>query len=519
MTTSGTTRRVSPTTIDATTRAKALGRLAEEAYDVIVVGGGVTGAGVALDAASRGLRTALVERLDLAAGTSRWSSKLCHGGLRYLAKGDVAVAWESVIERGRLMTTIAPHLARPVPYLVPLDAHTPPPMGALAEAGIRAADAMRMAAHTRSAMLPRPRRLDPLTALGLAPGLRRDGLRGAIVYYDGWLEDDARLVVALARTAAAHGADIVTHAAVTAAGEREARIRDELTGATLSARGLVVNATGVWADRLEPTLSVRPSRGSHLVVRSSRLGNPRAVVTAPVPGHFGRYVFAIPQPDGLTFIGLTDEDAPGVDGTAPPVPSEDEAFLLEVMSSAFQVPLTPVDIVGRFAGLRPLVAPAGGGASADVSRRHLLLDEPGRPLTIAGGKLTTYRRMAQDTVDAACARLGRDVPCRTARLPLVGAAPPEILERVPAPERYVRRYGTEAPRLVELERAHPELAAPLTPDCPTTGAELLFGALHEGSLTVDDLVERRTRVSFDADALLPGRAVAEHALDLAGASA
>lgn len=508
-----------PATITAATRAAALHRLATTEYDVIVVGGGVTGAGVALDAASRGLRTALVDRLDLAAGTSRWSSKLCHGGLRYLATGDVAVAWESVVERGHLMRTIAPHLARPMPYLVPLDAQTRPPMGLLVELGIRAADLMRVAARTPTTMLPPPRRVSARAALGLAPGLRREGLRGAILYHDGWLEDDARLVVALARTAAAHGADIVTRCAVTAAGEREASLRDELTGARLTARGLVVNATGVWADRLEPGLTVRPSRGSHIVVRSARLGHPRAVVTAPVPGHAGRYVFAIPHPDGHTLVGLTDEEAPGVDGTAPGVPPHDEEFLLRVMSAALERPLEPADVVGRFAGLRPLIGAAGSGDSADVSRRHVLIDEPGRPLTIAGGKLTTYRRMAQDTVDAACARLGRDVACRTARLPLVGAAAPAVLGRLAAPARYVRRYGTEAPRLVELERAHPGLAAPLTADCPTTGAELLFGVLHEGALDVEDLLHRRTRVGFDAAALAPGRRSAERVFDLAGRAA
>ncbi|WP_226913355.1 glycerol-3-phosphate dehydrogenase/oxidase [Gephyromycinifex aptenodytis] len=505
-------------TLNRATRARALERLAGQEYDVIVIGGGVTGAGVALDAASRGLRTALVEKLDLAAGTSRWSSKLCHGGLRYLAKGDIAVAWESVLERGHLMTRIAPHLARPIPYIVPLDVHTSAPMGALAEAGIRAADAMRIAARTSGEVLPRPRRIDAHTTLCLAPGMRTDGLRGAILYYDGWLEDDARLVVALARTAAAHGADIITRCTVLSAGEREAQLRDELTGETLTARGLVINATGVWADQLEPALTVRPSRGSHLVFRSQRLGNPRAVITAPVPGHFGRYVFAIPQPDGLTLVGLTDEAAPGVDGTAPSVPEEDEQFLLSVMSASLQQPLTKEDIVGRFAGLRPLIEEAGQSSTADVSRRHLLLDEPGRPLTIAGGKLTTYRAMAQDAVDAACVRLQRDLPCRTTRLPLIGAAPSAVLQRLEAPERYVRRYGTEAPRVLALQQQYPEMATAVSADCPTTGAELLFGALYEGALSVEDLLERRSRVSFDESAIAPGRALAERALEIAASA-
>jgi glycerol-3-phosphate dehydrogenase len=506
---------VTPPSLNARSRARALERLASERYDVIVVGGGVTGAGVALDAAARGLRTALVERVDLAAGTSRWSSKLVHGGLRYLARGDVAIAWESARERHVLMTRTAPHLTRAVPNLVPLDPTTPAPTGLAAETGMRLADALRRAAGTSHRLLPRPSRISAAEAIVLAPHLRGRHLRGALLYWDGQLEDDARLVTALARTAGAHDADIVTRCSASELTDRGLTLRDELTGETFAARGLPVNATGVWAGDHEPAVHVVPSRGSHVVVRADALGHPKAIVTAPVPSHFGRYVFAVPQPDDLVIIGLTDEPAPGVDGIAPPVPEADERFLLETLNRVLDRPLRPADVVGRYAGLRPLVQQGGSAETADVSRRHLLVDEPGRALTITGGKLTTYRQMAQDTVDAVCRRAGSRAPARTRSLPLVGAAPRDVLARVAAPARLVRRYGLESVDVAALGRAHPDLLEPVSDSCPTLGVEFLFGALHEGALTVEDLVERRTRASLDETARPAARALAERALDRA----
>lgn len=506
---------MSAASLNRQSRARALQRLAEERYDVIVVGGGVTGAGVALDAASRGLRTALVERVDLAAGTSRWSSKLVHGGLRYLARGDVGIAWESARERHVLMTRVAPHLTRAAANLVPLDAATPAPAGLFAESGIRLADVLRRAAGTSRRLLPRPSRVSAAEALALAPGLRRRDLRGALLYWDGQLEDDARLVTALARTAAAHGADIVTRCAASGFTERGLTLRDELTGETFTARGLPVNATGVWAGHHEPAVDVVPSRGSHVVVRAAALGHPSAIVTAPVPGHFGRYVFAMPRPDGLVIIGLTDETAPGVDGIAPAVPQADERFLLETLNQVLDRPLQPADVVGRYAGLRPLVRARRATQTADLSRRHLLVDEPGQPVTITGGKLTTYRQMAQDAVDAVCRRAGSRAPARTRSIPLVGAAPRDVLDRVAAPTRLVRRYGLEAVDVAALGRAHPDLLVPVSDSCPTLGTEFLFGALHEGALTVEDLVERRTRVSLDETAVPAAQTLAQRALDRA----
>ena len=203
-----------------------------------------------------------------------------------------------------------------------------------------------------------------------------------MLYLDGQVEDDARLVVSLARTAASLGADVVTHCAATALTADSVVLTDALGHGSFVARGHIVNATGVWAGEHEPTLALTASRGSHLIFRSADLGWPRAVVTAPVPGHFGRYVFALPQPDGLVYLGLTDEPVSGVDPTAPPVPPEDEEFLLRTINAAMQRQLTTADVVGRFAGLRPLVS-GGGDGTADISRRHLLLDDPDRPVTIA----------------------------------------------------------------------------------------------------------------------------------------
>lgn len=485
--------------ITAATRRAALHRLGEERYDVIVVGGGVTGAGVALDAASRGLRTALVERDDLAMGTSRWSSKLVHGGLRYLARGDIAVAWESARERHHLLTTIAPHLVRPVPFLIPLDAATRAPLAGLLAAGIYAGDLLRVASRTSGSDLPRPRRIGTTEALALAPGLTTDGLRGAILHLDGQLEDDARLVITLARTAAAYGADIVTRCAASELTDDRVLLTDQLTGESVTARGMVVNATGVWAAEHAPDLRVTASRGSHIVVRAESLGWPRAVVSTAVPGHFGRFVFAIPHADGLVHIGLTDEPAPGADGIAPPVPAADETFLLETMSRAFARPLTSADVVGRYAGLRPLVSAAGGG-TADISRRHLLLTPDGGPITIAGGKLTTYRVMARDAVDAAASRLGWEARSRTRALPLLGAAGVADLRAAGAPRALVRRYGTLGAEVCALVQDEPWLGEPVIPGRPTIGAELAYGVLAEGALTAADLIERRTRLSLvDAD--------------------
>ncbi|MDQ3631364.1 MAG: glycerol-3-phosphate dehydrogenase/oxidase, partial [Actinomycetota bacterium] len=397
--------------------------------DVLVVGGGITGVGVALDAASRGLSVALVERGDLASGTSRWSSKLVHGGLRYLAKGDVGVAWESATERGILADRTAPHLIRALPMLVALLPEVSGTAARLTATGLRMGDVMRRAAGTKPTRLPRTRHIEAAEAQRWFPALDPSGLRGALLSWDGQLEDDARLVVALARTAAAHGALVLCHVRAERLHAGGAEVRDALDGGAFSLRARhVVNATGVWAQTLAPGVALRPSKGSHLLIGADRLGDPAAAISVPVPGHFGRFVFALPRPDGLVLVGLTDELLPpGELPDVPEVTAAEERFLLTTLNQALETDLTPDDIVGRFAGLRPLLD-GGERASADVSRRHAVLGDPmSGVLTVVGGKLTTYRRMAQDVVDMIARRPGvAATPCVTTDLPVVGAQPQAV---------------------------------------------------------------------------------------------
>ncbi|MEA2312067.1 MAG: glycerol-3-phosphate dehydrogenase [Solirubrobacteraceae bacterium] len=481
--------------LDGARRARELEALAGgEAVDVVVVGGGITGAGVALDAASRGLSVALLERRDLAHGTSRWSSKLVHGGLRYLEHREWGLAWESACERARLMGAIAPHLVRPLPFVTPLGPGMPAAKAAKVQIGLRVGDGLRIGARTSRRVLPPARRISALEARRLAPALAETGLRGAMLSWDGQLEDDARLVVAVARTAAACGARIVTRAGVTGVRADGVDAVDELGGGPFSVRARhVVIATGVWAGELSSGVALRPSRGSHLLVPAGRLGDPRAAVNVPVPGERGRWVFALPRADGLVAIGLTDVPVSGPLPDEPqPAPAE-EAELLAHASAALEVSLRPEDVAGRYAGLRPLLAGAAE-ATADLSRRHAVLEEPDTgALTVVGGKLTTYRAMAQDVVD----RL-TDVPCRTAALPLVGAqrggeppaAPPAVAARL------LRRYGAEAPAVVAPAEERPELLEPVGPGVPVCGAELLWAVRHELALSAADLVDRRTRAGL-----------------------
>jgi glycerol-3-phosphate dehydrogenase len=507
--------------LNAARRSADLERLAAgQAVDVVVVGGGITGAGVALDAASRGLSVALLERRDLAHGTSRWSSKLVHGGLRYLEQGDVGLAWESAVERATLLRTVAPHLVRPLPYVIPLDAGVDRRTALKTQFGLRVGDGLRSAAGTSRRALPPVRRVSALEARRLAPALRAAGLRGALLSWDCQLEDDARLVVGVARTAALHGARILTYADVTGLRSDGVDAVDGLTGApfTVRARHTVV-AAGVWTDALTEAVRLRPSRGSHLLVRGKRLGHPRAVVNVRVPGTRGRWVFAIPRSDGLVAIGLTDVPAPGAPADEPRPDAREEAELLDNASAALDVPLRAEDVVGRYAGLRPLaevgddVGRGGEDVTADLSRRHVIVEDPASgALAIVGGKLTTYRRMAQDVVDRLTTR-----PCRTHRLPLVGAAPPAALRSVAAPERLVRRYGTEAPAVAALADGRDELLEPVAPGVPVCAAELLWATRNELALTTDDLVDRRTRAGLVPE-WRPATIAAAERLELAAAT-
>ncbi len=504
------------TSLNADRRERELAALADgEWMDLIVVGGGVTGAGVALDAASRGLRVALVEAHDLAFGTSRWSSKLVHGGLRYLAHGDLPVAWESAVERDILMRRTAPHLIRALPMVTPLTPQVSRPTAALVHAGLHVGDALRRAAGTPRSVLPPPRRLTAVETLGIAPALRETGLRGGLVYWDGQLVDDARLVVALARAAAGFGARILTRLAARHVegparpghGGFEVTVQDGVGSGefTLRARA-VVNATGVWAPTLAPAVRLRPSRGTHLVVRSAALAHGGAL-SVPMPGELDRFALVLPQGDGRVYVGLTDVPVDRV--TDVPEPAEEEITLLvDVVSTVLAAPLDRADVLGAFAGLRPLLdgdgdgdhghgAAAGGGRTADLSRRHLVHTGSDGLVTVVGGKLTTYRRMAADAVDAALAVTDLPAgPCRTRHLGLVGAAPRGVLAGLAAPRRLVERYGTEATRVLALGDDDPDLLAPIAAGLSVTGAELLFAVRHEGALDAADLLDRRTRIGL-----------------------
>lgn len=361
--------------LHATRRERDLAALVGgEAVDVLVVGGGATGAGVALDAASRGLTVALVERGDLASGTSRWSSKLVHGGLRYLTNGGVGVAMESATERGLLMQRTATHLVRPLPMMLPVNESVSAWESALARAGMAAGDALRLAARTRRSALPRPRRLSRHETLRLAPALEAGGLRGGLLTWEGQLTDDARLVVAIARTAAGFGARIITRCRATALSEEGAEIRDELTGQGHDIRArAVINAAGVWATDLAGDVRLRPSRGTHLVVPAERLGNAAAAVMVPVPGEPGRFVFTLPEPGGYAYVGLTDEPVAGEPDESLHPDAAEVDFLLRTVNAVLETPLDRSDVLATFSGLRPLLWDAAHEHSADISRRHAVI--------------------------------------------------------------------------------------------------------------------------------------------------
>jgi glycerol-3-phosphate dehydrogenase len=488
------------TALNAARRTADLTALADGTpTDVVVIGGGITGAGIALDAASRGLRVVLVEKHDLAFGTSRWSSKLVHGGLRYLATGNVGIARRSAVERGILMTRNAPHLVRAMPQLVPLL----PSMGrmerALVRAGFLAGDVLRTTAGTPSSILPGSRRIPAQRVIDMAPAVRRDGLDGGLLAYDGQLIDDARLVTAVARTAAQHGARILTYTAASEVTGMSLRLTDQRTGESfeISARA-VINATGVWAGEIDPSLRLRPSRGTHLVFDANALGNPTAALTIPIPGELNRFVFAMPEQLGRVYLGLTDEEAPGPIPDVPQPTSEEVGFLLDVVNTALGIRLERADVIGAYAGLRPLID-TGAGRTADVSRDHAIIESASGVISVVGGKLTEYRLMASDVLDRAVDLRGLVAgECRTRNLPLVGApANPgsTVAPMAGLPESLVLRYGAEAAHVIGAATC--ERPADLVADgIDVTRAEFEYAISHEGALSVDDIVDRRTRIGL-----------------------
>ncbi len=499
-------------------RAEALERLATTEFDVLVVGAGVTGAGVALDAASRGLRTALVERDDFASGTSSKSSKLVHGGLRYLQQGDVRLVYQALRER-QILRHNAPHLVKILPFLIPIFSKD----GLINRKLARAmGSAMWMYDLTGGARIGKlHQRLKVDEAVAHMPTLPRDRLAGAYLYYDA-RADDARLTLTLARTAALDHDAVVANGVGLVGIDKDAAGR--VTGATVrTAEGhelhvacrAVVNAAGVWSDDVREIdegthpHSIRPAKGIHITVPWSLVQNDIAAVI-PVPKD-KRSVFVVPWGE-FTYIGTTDTDYDGpVDD--PQCTDEDIAYLLGAINGAVRGEITAKDIVGTWAGLRPLVKDASSNRTADLSRRHKVTRSPSGVVTITGGKLTTYREMAADTVDDVVEYLGPlDHPVSrrslTRKLRLRGAKGYE--DEAARDEALAERYGGEAAAVRALVADDPALGEPLVPGLPYLRAEAVYAARHEMARSLDDVLARRTRAR-----LLARDASAEAAPDVA----
>jgi glycerol-3-phosphate dehydrogenase len=477
-------------------RAAMLRRLADERFDVVIIGGGITGAGVALDAASRGLRTALVEKGDFASGTSSKSSKLVHGGLRYLQQGDVRLVYEALAERQRLRHN-APHLVRILPFMIPIltkDGVVNPKMARALGSAMWGYD---LTGGLRIGKLHR--RIGAQEALAHLPTMPAERVASAYVYFDAHA-DDARLCLAVIRTAAAHGAVAVNYAAARRLHKNGQGVIDGVTVIAgddmIDIRAtVVVNAAGVWSDDVRALdegrhpESIRPAKGIHITVPWSKVRNDIAAVI-PVP-HDRRSLFVVPWGDH-TYIGTTDTDYEGpLD--EPRCTPDDIAYVLRALNAAITTNVKPGDIVGTWAGLRPLVRQAGG-RTADLSRRHRVTTSPGRLVSVTGGKLTTYRKMAGDTVDDVMQLLGRRGRGHTARLRLLGAegyAEPSTGADMAL--ELASRYGGEMTAVEALLDEDRALAGPLVPGLPYLAAEAVYAARHEMAQTLDDVLSRRTR--------------------------
>jgi glycerol-3-phosphate dehydrogenase len=504
--------------LDARDRDATLSRLAAERFDVLVIGGGITGAGAALDAASRGLRVALVEARDLASGTSSRSSKLIHGGLRYLEQRDFKLVYEALRERDLLVSKLAPHLVKPVSFLYPLYKKVVerPYVGA----GLVLYDAME-GTHRP---VPHHRHMSARGALKRAPALSPERLAGAMLYYDAQV-DDARHTLTVARTAAAHGAVVATRVSAVgllhgADGIRVtgARVRDDESGHEVSVTAdRVVVCAGVWTDQVHEMAGVqagyrvRMSKGVHIVV-------PREAVRADT-GMILRteksVLFFIPWGERW-IVGTTDTDFSG-DRADPVATEEDIEYILGAANRVLARPLTRADVIAVYAGLRPLVQASesnganGGKPTTKISREHVV-DVPAPGLaSIAGGKFTTYRLMARDVVDAAVADFDREVPASvTDRVPLLGAdglagvqlAAGRLAEDYGVSratvEHLLGRYGSLAEEVLKLTRSDPALARPLAEGHHYLRAEVAYAVTHENALHVEDVLMRRTRLFIES---------------------
>lgn len=494
-------------------RADAIAALGSgEELDVLVIGGGVVGSGTALDAVTRGLATGLVEQRDFASGTSSRSSKLVHGGLRYLEMLDFDLVREALHERGLLLTRLAPHLVRPVPFLYPLRHR-----GwerAYVGAGIALYDTMA-ASSRHGAGLPHHRHLTRRQALRLMPSLKSSALTGGIQYYDAQV-DDARHTMELARTASHYGAHVANRVAAVAflrQGERVTGIRavDKLTDREFEiAARQIVNATGVWTDDTQAMVGergqfhVRASKGIHLVVPRDRIHSQTGLILRTQTS----VLFVIPW-GRHWIIGTTDTDW-SLDKAHPAATRTDIDYLLDHVNRVLATPLTHEDVEGVYAGLRPLLAGESESTST-LSRKHVVTHSAPGLVVVAGGKYTTYRVMAKDAVDEAAQAIpGRVAPSATDTIPLLGAVgyPAAWNQRhtlaraagvhVARVEHLLRRYGSLTQELLDLVIDRPELGEPLDGAEDYLKAEIVYAASHEGALHLTDVLARRTRISIEA---------------------
>ncbi|MGI9557875.1 MAG: FAD-dependent oxidoreductase [Solirubrobacterales bacterium] len=519
-------------------RERALAELTGGPFDVLVVGGGITGAGVALDAASRGYATAIVERSDWAAGTSSRSSKMVHGGLRYLESFDLGLVREALLER-QLMVQLAPHLVYPTPFLVPSfdDERGDLKIGiGLNMYDVMATTRVGRARKQRSSFEEsesywapdRHRTIEGSEVVELVPALADRAPTSAYLFYD-CQTDDARLVLTVLGEAERFGAVMANGVDVVDLLEKDgravgARCREGDTGEEFEVRAEnVVNATGVWADQLRPgeiqeaseIPRIAPSRGTHVTVSMEKLDVGTAAAIVPAPGE--RTIFALPW-YGRALLGTTDNDYDGDLGHVEPA-SVDIEYILSAAGDYFGVSLTESDLTGAYAGVRPLIATGDPRKSVDISRHSELYETGSGMLTITGGKLTTWRRMAKEVVDRLVERDGREAPCRTAEIPLGMAAGsndlevPEALSKRGLPdgamEQLAFRYGHAAHDVLAVAAEEPKLAKPVVADRPDLLAEVTVAARTEQARSVGDFLLRRSRLAILAAPELRKRRVVE----------
>lgn len=511
---------VDPTALNPDQRAAALSAATARVHDVLVIGAGATGAGCALDAASRGLSTVLLEAGDLAAGTSSRSGKTFHGGLRYLEQLNFGLVDTALHERNLMVETLAPYLTQPEPFLFPL---TKRHERAYLGAGIGLYDAMTLrrrggttAGGDGRTAVAHHRHFSRAGTLRLSPALDPDLVRGGIRYYDVRV-DDARHAMTLARTANGLGAHVVRSAAVTDflhSGERVCAVvaRDELTGRPFEVRArVVINATGIWAAQLQKlagaqTFKVTPAKGVHLIFAQDAFDSQTGIFARAEDS-----VIILRRWWNYWMLGTTDTPYTG-DLRTPRAEPHDVDYLLRNINTYLARKLTRADIVGTFAGLRPLIAPLDDdpGVTSALSRDHAVLPGPSGLITVVGGKYTTYRRMAADAVDAAVVELGGHiVPSRTETLPVVGTPGWQSARDRAAVTaaryglseadvvRLVSRYGGLTEQVLAPADADPSLARPLPGASGYLGAEYLYAVTHEGAMTLEDVLWHRTRVSFE----------------------